>query len=362
MRGEGAGGRQDYFFTEEGGCVKAIGMGGITGFGAGKLREEFGGAIVIDDPLAAHNRRSPAERQNAIDYITGALKSRRNRQDDPPTPIVLIMQRLHPQDPAGRLLSIEREKWEVIQIPAHNEAGETIWPGRLNYEELMQIREADPATYFADYMQEPSDSMLTIFKSGWWKRWYNIQEVEKRITLKILTADTAFKAKDSSDFSVLQAWGIEGISGMHLIDQSRGQWEFPELLRNARMFIEKHVTPTAGITPASEFWVEDRASGQSLVQTLRREGLRVKEWLPDAKYPDKVARANQCTLPISAGRIFIPDSKMPGYHWVDGFVNECSAFSAELDYLHDDQVDTMTSAILIWLERGGGRGPLPIPF
>ena len=365
LRGEGAGGRQDYFFTEEGGCVKAVGSGGgITGFGAGKLRPEFGGAIVIDDPLKAQDRRSPAMRQAAIDYIENTLKSRRNRQDDPPTPIVLIMQRLHPQDPAGQLLAKEREKWEIIQIPAHDEAGQTIWPGRLNYNELMEIKEADPGTYFADYMQVPSESMLTIFKNAWWQRWYDIQEVEKRITLKIITSDTAFKAKDSSDFSVLQCWGIEGISGLYLLDQVRGQWEFPELLKNARAFIAKHTIQAIGCTPASEAWVEDRASGQSLVQTLRREGINVRGWAPkDFKSEDdKISRANQCTLPISAGRVFIPDSKLLGFQWVDSFVNECSAFSAELDYLHDDQVDTMTMAILIWLSRGGGRGPIPAPF
>ena len=47
MAGEKAGGKQDYFPTITGGCVKAIGVGGgITGFGAGKLRTTFGGCIV----------------------------------------------------------------------------------------------------------------------------------------------------------------------------------------------------------------------------------------------------------------------------------------------------------------------------
>ena len=248
MRGEGAGGRQDYFFTEEGGCVKAIGMGGITGFGAGKLREEFGGAIVIDDPLAAHNRRSPAERQNAIDYITGALKSRRNRQDDPPTPIVLIMQRLDPQDPAGQLIQKERDKWEIIQIPAHDEHGVTIWPGRLNYEELMLIKDTGENVYWADYMQEPSEASTTIFKKGWWRYWRNINAVEQRTTLKFITADTAWEEKTSADWSVFQCWNIEGIAGMYLTDQVRRQSEYPDLLKGAKEFWLKHSKQEHGMT------------------------------------------------------------------------------------------------------------------
>src|SRR5690348_14556063 len=37
--------------TTSGGALYAVGTGGsVTGMGAGKLREEFGGAIIIDDP------------------------------------------------------------------------------------------------------------------------------------------------------------------------------------------------------------------------------------------------------------------------------------------------------------------------
>ena len=249
MRGQGAGDRQDYFYTEEGGCVKAIGSGGgITGFGAGKLRSAFGGCIVIDDPLKAQDRRSPAMRQAAIDYIENTLKSRR-RQDDPPTPIVLIMQRLHPQDPVGQLLQKERDKWDVLQIPAHDEQGRTIWQGRLNYDELMLIKESDPDTYWSDYMQEPSESHRSTFKESWWRFWRNLRAVEERTTLKMITADTAFEEKTSADWSVFQCWNVEGISGMYLKDQIRGQWEYPDLMKAAKEFWLKHTKWEIGITP-----------------------------------------------------------------------------------------------------------------
>ena len=122
MRGSKAAGRQDHFFTQQGGVVKAVGRGGAaTGFGAGKLREAFGGAIVIDDPLKALEARSAAARKEAYQHITGTLKSRRNRHASPSTPMVLIMQRLHPEDPAGMLLRDERDEWDVLQIPAHDD-------------------------------------------------------------------------------------------------------------------------------------------------------------------------------------------------------------------------------------------------
>lgn len=47
-------GRQDYFRTTVGGAVYGVGAeGALTGFGAGRKRPEFGGGIVIDDPIQA---------------------------------------------------------------------------------------------------------------------------------------------------------------------------------------------------------------------------------------------------------------------------------------------------------------------
>ena len=362
MRGERAGGRQDYFHSREGGSVKAIGMsGGITGFGAGKLRPEFGGAIIIDDPLKQQDARSPTMRASAIDYIKGTLKSRRNRKSAPVTPIILIMQRLHPEDPAGILLREERDEWNVLQIQARQSDGTSIWEERIGTAELEQMQLADPQTYWSQYQQEPSQTALNIFKYDWWQYWNNRNAVEGRLTLKVITADTAFKAKDSADFSVFQCWGWENQQGAYLLDQDRGQWDFPDLLSHARAFLDKH---TQGLPsnwcPVTEFWIEDRASGTSLVQTMRREGLRVREWLPDDKTaPDKVARAKQASIPISAGRVFVPDPKMLGYRWVDSFINEHSAFTVDDSHLHDDAVDAETMAILLWMQRGGGRGAVP---
>lgn len=360
MTGDKAGGRKDHFLTEQGGTVKAVGVGGgITGFGAGKLRDAFGGAIVIDDPLKAQDRNSAAARKNCVDWYVGTLSSRKNRRN---TPVVLIMQRLHPQDLAGYALQEERDQWNVIDIPAQNADGTSIWEQRIGKEELDRMKEANPEIYWAQYQQQPSESAFTIFKSTWWRYWNDLDRVEDRITLKFITADTAFKAKDSNDWTVFQCWGIEGISGMYLIDQWRGRWEFPTMLKKATEFWKKHSKPeNPRHTPATEFWIEDKASGTSLAQTLRSEDIPARDWEPPDKIsPDKVGRANQCTQFISQGRIFLPLNTMPGYQWVDGFVNEHSAFTSDDSHLFDDQVDAETEAILIWRSRGGGKGIIPV--
>ena len=374
MVGEKASGRQDFFHTANGGAVKAVGTGGgITGFGAGKLRKEFGGCILIDDPIKPLDARSPAERQKCIDYYHNTLESRRNRKTAPKTPVVLIMQRVHPDDLAGHLLKHEREKWHVLQLQAHDEDEKVIWPGRLDIQELLEMKEARPDEYWAQYMQIPSQSVRAIFKEKYWQRYSldMLPKLERSITVKIITGDTAFKAKDSSDWSVFACWGFVRGEGMVLLDVLRGKWEFPELVANAKAFRDKHCKHRPGVCPATKFYIEDKASGTSLVQVMKREGLAVTEWLPtrradrkklDAVSPDKVARANECTISLSAGRIIIPEEskKMgPGFKWVDGFVQEHTSFTTDDSHMNDDQVDTTTMGIMIWQEKGGGTGPLP---
>ena len=108
---------KDEFRTDTGGIVYATGSDGtITGYGAGKMRKTFGGAIIIDDPHKAGEANSDVMRQNVIDWFSTTLESRKNSPD---TPIILIMQRLHENDLSGFLLNGGNgERWDHLNIPA----------------------------------------------------------------------------------------------------------------------------------------------------------------------------------------------------------------------------------------------------
>jgi hypothetical protein len=89
--------------TTLGGAVYAAGSGGaLTGYGAGKMREGFGGCIIVDDPHKASEATSDTIRKGVIDWYSTTLESRTNSPD---TPIILIMQRLHKEDLTGYLLN-----------------------------------------------------------------------------------------------------------------------------------------------------------------------------------------------------------------------------------------------------------------
>ena len=108
---------RDHWKTTSGGVVYATGTKGtITGFGAGKKRKEFGGCIIIDDPHKASEANSDVIRNSVLSWFQTTLESRKN---DPSTPIIVIMQRLHEMDLAGWLLDGGNgEEWTHINLPA----------------------------------------------------------------------------------------------------------------------------------------------------------------------------------------------------------------------------------------------------
>ena len=146
-----------------------------------------------------------------------------------------------------------------------------------------------------------------------------------------LTADTAFSKEKTADFSVIGAAGecnIPGKMGLWFTDLWREQAGFPELKAQAVIMAAKH-HPTA-------FLVEDKASGQSLIQVLENEtALPVVRVKVDT---DKVARANAAAPTWEAGRIWLPEDAP----WTADFLAELYAFPRGK---HDDQVDVLTQLI-----------------
>lgn len=347
-------GRQDYFKTTQGGSVYGVGAGGsITGFGAGKKRKEFGGAIIIDDPLKADDARSQATREHLKNWFTGTLLSRRNSDD---TPMLLIAQRLHPEDLVGHIKKHMPDEWDFLEIPAlPSDSQDTIWPETFSYKTAMQLKEIDPFAYYSQYQQEPIVPGGAIIKDEWWRYYDNFDAVNKMCDVKIITADTAYGTKDANDYSVFQCWGFEGNQRAYLLDQVRGKWGYEQLIGVALDFWEKHsvVDKWSRWRPVYAMYIENKASGQSLVQQydlFREKGINAFPWNPGQK--DKVARVKEILLSIYSGRVILPDT--PEASWVDDFLAECSAFSEDMSHSHDDQTDAMAMAIHLWRGELGG--------
>ena len=122
-------------------------------------------------------------------------------------------------------------------------------------------------------------------------------------------------------------WG-ETATGYYLLHVWRGRVEFPALL--------------AAVLTLADQWkpnvvlVEDKASGQSLVQVLRDQTKLPVH--PVRVTADKVSRANAVTPTLEAGKVLLPVAA----GWLDDYLDELSQFP---NAAHDDQTDATTQAL-----------------
>lgn len=181
---------KEKWYTTVGGGVLARSAGGsVTGFGAGAvddpdddidefiagigeqqgdehlldIKYRFGGAIIIDDPIKPEDADSETVR-NRVNYRFDSTV--RNRVNSRNTPIIIIMQRLHPMDLTGYLQEIEPDEWEVISLPClYAEDGEmkALWPFKHTVAELYKLKEVNPTVFETQYQQNPKPKEGLLF-------------------------------------------------------------------------------------------------------------------------------------------------------------------------------------------------------
>ena len=333
---------KDEWRTKKSGCVYAAGSGGtITGYGAGKNRPGFGGAIIIDDPHKADEAHSDVMRENVTEWFKNTIESRVNSKD---TPIIVIMQRLHQTDLAGWLLDGGNgEKWEHLCIPVLNEKQEPLWPEKHEISDLERMRKADEYNFAGQYMQTPAPAGGGILKKKWWRVWPDDRALPICEHI-FMSWDTAYSERDFKDnsCSVFTQWGVfflneenkdnkegEGRYCLIMLNAWHDRVGYPDLREKAQQ-VERDIKPDCHL-------IEKKASGQSLVQDLRRGGVHVRTYQPDR---DKVSRAYAVSAMIQSGQVFIPNRK-----WSHAVVDYCAVFpngaSPSSDY-----VDTVTQALL----------------
>jgi predicted phage terminase large subunit-like protein len=302
--------------------------GGITGEGADLL--------IIDDPVKNFEEaNSETVRESMWSWYTTVALTRLQRDSAK----IVIMTRWHKDDLVGRLLKVaegnpKADQWEVLHFKAISDKGEALWPEKFPVDYLEKIRAgqiADPEmpgagsrAFEALYQGSPVNAEGNIVNRNWWKFYDSRPESFKRI---IHSWDTAFKTKAENDYSVCSVWG-ETDHGYYLLDLWRRKVEYPELKSSAINLYNRD--------KAQSVLVEDKASGQSLIQELRRDtSLPLLAVKVDT---DKIARVYAITPLIESGRVFLPRSAP----WLHDFMEEISAFP---NGEHDDIVDSLSQAL-----------------
>lgn len=335
--------------TIYGGSYYAVGIGGgLTGRGM-----DIG---IIDDPVKdASEANSETISNRNWDWYSQVFRTRLS----PDAAIIVTMTRWSKKDLMQKILdnmeSGDSEKWDILHMPAlavegnpndptNRKPGEALWPWKFNREWLLSQKYAmdfkDGSKAFESlYQGNPTIAEGEIFKRDWWK-YYN-PKIEHSWSFILQSWDTAFKDTKTADYSACTTWGIEG-SRYKLINMWRGKPEFPEL---KQVFVNLYNKYKPNLVIA-----EDKASGQSLIQELKR-GTRIPI-LPVKPDGNKIARANAQTPLIESGLVELPEGEI----WLYDFIEELSSFPYGE---HDDIVDSVVYALNELSKRSGYKTSIP---
>lgn len=309
--------------AEQSGAYFATGIGGpMTGKGAH--------CLLIDD--AVKNREeaeSETIRRRNKDWYTSTAYTRLM----PGGRIVVVMTRWHEDDLAGWLLREHaHEGWTVLNLPAVAEAndaigrteGEALWPAAYPLDALAKIKASiGSRDWGALYQQRPSPAEGGVFKLAWFPRYEKPVEYRRIVQ----SWDTAYKPGEENDPSACLTFG-EHAGGYDLLHCLAERLEYPDL--KARLVRHAADWNAAGVL------IEDKASGQSLIQDLRRETvLPVVPIRVAANSGNKLTRAMAVSPLCEAGRVRLPRHAA----WLADFEMQLMNFPNDA---HDDCVDALS--------------------
>ena len=314
--------------TTKGGGRFAVAVGGsFTGRGAD--------VIIIDDPMKADDAQSEKVRVGVNNWYGTTLVSRLD--DKEKGAIILVMQRLHEDDLAGKLL--REEGWRHLDLPAIAEEdqeipiapgvvhrrrkGEVLHPARESLAVLEEIkREIGSLAFSAQYLQRPVPLEGNLIKRDWIK-WYDSVPSKGRVVQSWDVASTTI----ISDWSICTTWLVMK-RNYYLLAVWRGRLEFPQL-RQKLIALAREYMP-------NELLIEQAGPGLHLVQELRAN--------PEASVPvpigitpegDKRVRMEAQCARFEAGQVYLP-KEAP---WLGTFLHEILAFP---NTRYDDQVDSVS--------------------
>jgi predicted phage terminase large subunit-like protein len=250
------------------------------------------------------------------------------------------MQRLHEDDLSGYLLRNNPDGYKHICIPAEKSKNlspiglskfykkDLFWETRFSRKILQDYKyQLGSYEYAGQLMQVPAPADGGIIK----KEWFNVvRDIPNEYLVWNFVIDPAYTSKENNDPSALLAYAE--MDGEYYVRKVEEQYlEFPELIKYIHTFCEKN-----GYDRRSKIYVEPKASGKSIVQTLRRNTrLNIIESKPPSK--DKVARVSDIVSVIEARRVNIVEGL-----WNDNFLAQCSQFP---NARHDDMVDCLQIAL-----------------
>ncbi len=304
---------------------------------------EGGDTIIIDDPIDRDSAKSEVERQAAIETLDEKISTRLN--DPAASSIVMVMQRLHAEDPTGHVL--EQGGWEHLMIPMRYEPGhphrsrtslgwtdprtgdaELLWPERFTPEAVERWEKTLGIYGTAGQLQQrPAPRGGGLFLVD---RFGLIDESRLPTEYDAVCRgwDKAATSLDTADYSVGVLMAKKG-TRFFVLHVARGQWSPAKVEAMIDHYAEQDQLEF-GERVRIRIEREGGAAGKTVEEltTRRLQGKNIRFELARGSKED---RAEPFAIAVENHQVLVAKSA-----WTKAFLDEHATFPLGR---HDDQVD-----------------------
>lgn len=312
--------------TSNGGVYFAAGVGaGIAGH-----RADLG---LIDDPIGSQeDADSVLVRDKQWDWYINDFFPRLK----PNAAQVLIMNRRHEEDLAGRLL--ESGDWKVIKLPffaKENDPigrpiGQRLWPEWFTREMEVEIRKLPSRVQAGLYGQEPAPEEGNFFKASWLQE-YTMDELPRNLRIYVGSDHACSEEQEeANDLTCLIPVGVDEEDDLWILPDVWWKRDDTFQVVEAMLDMGKRRQPLA-------WWAEKGQISKSIGPFLFKRMAETKTYFcVEQVVPvrDKRTRAQAIH-----GRMSMHKVHFPGFaHWWPAARHELLMFPAGK---HDDFVDAL---------------------
>jgi predicted phage terminase large subunit-like protein len=302
---------------------------------------------IIDDPVAGREEAdSEREREKVWEWYKADFYSRLK----PGAAIVLIMQRWHEDDLAGRILRDAGkggEHWDVLSLPMEAEEndplgrdpGELLWPEWYKLEQIDQAKR-DPRTWLALYQQKPRPQGGGDFRREWLAHYKNKPTEGLN---KYIIVDPANSKRKGSDYTAAVVIGLAPDLNYYILDFYRDRFNLTERTELLFRLHREHMPLAVGY---EQYGMQADIEHIQDVQEREHYRFRITPLKGSQAKEDRIRRL----VPLfEAGRIWFPER----LHRTDtqGVTRDLVSTFIEEEYLpfpvgvHDDLMDAVARIV-----------------
>jgi predicted phage terminase large subunit-like protein len=338
--------KKKWYTTAGGGVYATSSSGQVTGFGAGGVdnedeeiefgelltnleeKEGFAGAIIIDDPLKPEDAYSDIKREKVNFRYDSTISNRVNSRN---TPIIIMMQRLHPQDLCGYLMEKEGVVenggvWTVLSLPAIKSDGTALWPLKHTIEELKLMWQKMAIVFQSQYLQNPKPKEGLMYKT---LRFY------QALPVGIYSIKCVIDTADTGEDYLCAIIYLSTPTGYYILDVYYTQDGMETTENETAIFLTKYKVESCK--------VESNNGGRGFCRNVEKNCRTLNNWITSFKWyhqkDNKEVRIFNKAAEVQ-NMIYFPEHLKTSL-----FYSHISNFLAKGKNNHDDGPDALTMII-----------------